>query len=409
VVFPTKINKGNRFLSNLTALRIFLAVCIFSLPILSTSCISPEEVVIEEEVRVLIIEGFLTTEQKKHQIRLTRTAIYGDVFTGQVQAERFAKVVLRDTEGTVFEFNEVSTTVPLWRSPPGSPPPPYNLFGGYSQVFRGFYELDHNCQIEVGKTYTLLITTNDGEEYMSLPQRVTEAPKIDELSIKFRPPLSSPLSASSVFEGGVDIYASFLDNPTETNFYLWRNEGILNLNTNPAACCASCWVPEIPDRGIYIHSDQFTNGNVNKVLTAFIENDGRRFTGNYWAKIKQYTIDQATFQYFSLLVNQLSISGSIFDPPPATIRGNLIHIADNPNRTIGHFWIADVSIDSIMIPGRDFQDVLIIGQFNHDCREYFRRPPFDPRQVHTVSPPFAGSIGHEDHFRSAPTDGPTFP
>jgi hypothetical protein len=38
---------------------------------------------------------------------------------------------------------------------------------------------------------------------------------------------------------------------------------------------------------------------------------------------------------------QISLTGSVFDPPPANIRGNMISLDDNEETVLGYFFASD--------------------------------------------------------------------
>jgi hypothetical protein len=59
----------------------------------------------------------------------------------------------------------------------------------------------------------------------------------------------------------------------------------------------------------------------------------------YRVDLKQYAISQEAYRFLRLVKQQAEISGSIFDPPPATIRGNMISL-DDPNEVVLGYFMA---------------------------------------------------------------------
>ena len=96
--------------------------------------------------------------------------------------------------------------------------------------------------------------------------------------------------------------------------------------------------------------------------------------------IRQSSLTKEAFQFFDLLKNQLSIQGSIFDPPPATIRGNMINLDDPDVAVIGYFRASDVQADTLFIPRSDVEAPRQILEIRDDCRVFgnstIERPVF---------------------------------
>jgi len=325
------------------------------LMVLLLSCIEQLDIITEEERNLLVVEGHITTGEGPHTILLSKSAKYGDVFQGVVRKEENAIVRIRNESGEQVFLEE--------------------FIGGRYQTPAGF-------EAEVGSTYTLLITTRDGNEYISQPETIIQAPKIDSLILRYR---VIPGDVPGNFRSGVEVFSQWTDPEGDKNFYLWRNTGTYLINTRPdlftipdgnggsiAApkdCCAICWVTEEDgDNSVRLFSDRRSNGGVNTEQVAFIEDDGGRFMDKYLVRIEQQSISGEAFQFFELLQNQLSIDGDIFDPPPATIRGNMINLTDPQSPVIGYFRASDVAVDSVFIPGSLLLDTQLPRQVNNDCR-----------------------------------------
>ena len=74
--------------------------------VITTACVTPIDVVINEEINVLVIDGFITTETGPHEIRITRSAKFGDIFVGTIELIAKASVSVRDQTGTVTKLIE---------------------------------------------------------------------------------------------------------------------------------------------------------------------------------------------------------------------------------------------------------------------------------------------------------------
>ena len=339
-------------------MRNFSLILILSV-VFTGSCIDPLDVNIDREVNILIVEGFITTQPGPHSIRLTRSAKYGSIFDGYVRPAQRAKVIIRDSDGLNRRLTE-------------------------GEDGTGVYYTDSNFLPVAGKSYTLLITTANGIEYTSLPEKINKATEILELGTEF----TKTIQENGQFRTGLDILATIQDNPEEENFYMWKNNGTYQTITfpenylardplggpavipAPKPCCKNCWVDETADRLIRLLKDRNINGSLITTKAAHIEDDGVRYTDKYMVRIEQHSLTREAFQFFKLLGDQISISGDIFDPPPATIRGNMINLTNPDENVIGYFRASDVKIDSLFLT----QDMLLekqpLLQIDDDCRTY---------------------------------------
>ena len=108
-----------------------------------TGCIDPIILEQDKEVKVLVVEGGITTEFGPHAIKLTRSAQYGDVFVGEIKNELGAKLFIRDEFGNTVSLLENGN---------------------------GVYTTPSDYKGEVGRKYTLIIISKDGVEYQSYPE-----------------------------------------------------------------------------------------------------------------------------------------------------------------------------------------------------------------------------------------------
>jgi len=359
--------------------RVLRMAVIFSLLLFFDSCIDPINIDIEQDLGILIVEGAITTGPGPHKIRLSWSTRYGGIFDGTVRPANRALVTIRDSDGNNFKLTEET-----FRFPSPRPPSPNVGNPGQETLLTGVYTTTNDFSALLGESYSLLITTVQGIEYTSLPETVIQATDILELSAEFK---KVPIGDKE-FKTGIDVYATIQDAQEEKNFYMWKNTGLYKIRAFPSLrvcenqfgpeplpcpkdCCEHCWVSETrADRSLHILSDNNINGNKTTIFTAFIEDDRARFTDKYLVRIELHTLNREAFQYFSLLKNQLSINGDIFDPPPATLRGNMINLSNPDENVLGYFRVSDISIDSMFLTRDMLLEPRLLLRFNDDCREY---------------------------------------
>jgi uncharacterized protein DUF4249 len=348
-----------------------ISLVLIALIIFIGSCIDPLDIDIDREVNILIVEGSITTLPGPYFVRLSLSAKFGSVLTGAIRPVNRATVLVRDSDGNNYNLSEQIFTF-------------YDPDDRHTHSnLTGVYATDPGFLPEVGKSYSLIIKTSDGTEYTSLPEKIIKVPEILALEAEFK---KIPLG-SDKFKTGLEIFTTFQDPLEEKNFYMWKNTGTYKIFAfpenhvieidgeiaipDPKECCKVCWVTEsIADLSIRLLTDNNVNGNRVTKSVAFIEDDGFRYTDKYLVRIEQHRLSREAFQFFELLDEQLSINGDIFDPPPATIRGNMINLTNPNENVIGYFRASDVSIDSIFLTPEMLLEPAILIPFNDDCREY---------------------------------------
>ena len=315
------------------------------------SCVDPATIEVGESDEIIVVSGFITTEEGPHRVELSRTAKFGSVFDGVITKVTGATVLVRDSEGQVVEFDE---------------------------VLDGIYESPAAFRAEVGETYTLQIETNLGVSYSSLPQTVVDGPEIQELEIRYR---RLPSSDPTNFVSGVEVYSVFDDPAGERNFYFWGIEGTYVVKTFPELfviqgdpdvaapkdCCDRCWLSENNVNTTQLLSDDQLDGERITSLAGLITDDGQRYTERYYANVQQYSLNEEAFNFYSLVASQVSIDGDLFDPPPARIRGNIINLDDPTEEIIGFFGAFSIQERSVFIDRSFLDDTQRLVQINDDC------------------------------------------
>lgn len=334
----------------------FLKKYIFIFSLILYGCIDPYEVSIEDGPQLLTIDGMISSGPGPHTVKLTRSATYGSVFEGLIRPVAGATVIVRDETGKVVFLTEDNEN-------------------------RGNYLTSEEFSGEVGRTYTLQIQLLDGKVYTSLPEKLSAVPPIKNLSYQVeRIPVQGEINDAS----GVQLIVDFEDPAEENNFYYWRKgESVHVLETRPDLftelppsrapapkdCCEVCYRTEqTSNASIFIAKDDNFNGLNARMPAAFILDNALRFVNTFRIDLEQYSISQEAYRFLRLAKQQAELSGSVFDPPPANIRGNMISL-DNPDEVVlGYFMAAGESNKRIYINGSDLDFRQPKGLIIDDCR-----------------------------------------
>ncbi|PZX52555.1 DUF4249 domain-containing protein [Algoriphagus chordae] len=337
---------------------------IYLLLLVQVSCIDPYEVTVAEGPQILTIEGTITSAAGPHTVRLTRGATYGSVFEGLIRPVTGATVIVRDELGNVTYLSE-------------------NLEN------RGDYQSPASFSAIVGRSYTLQIQLTDGKVYSSFPEKVNNVPPIRNLTYQSeRIPVEGEINDAS----GVSFIVDIDDPAEENNFYFWRNSPATyvletrpdlyvdreTMSPAPKDCCAVCYKSETTgNSSFFIANDDNFNGLSTRIKAGFILDDGLRFVNTYRVDLRQLSISAEAYRFLRLVKQQTEISGSVFDPPPANIRGNMISL-DNPDEVVlGYFIAAGETSQRVYINGAELDFRQNVGIIADDCRQV-EGSVFDP-------------------------------
>ena len=321
------------------------------------SCIDPFEVEVPEGVRMLSVEGHITNGPGPHTIKLSRTATYGSVFVDFNRPVIQARVGIREIEtGIVILLNESE---------------------------QGIYRTPTDFNAIAGNSYSLLITTQEGSEYISFPSKIMEVPTLDSLSFST---VSIPTKNRLVSRSGLQLIAHFKDPSDQQNFYFWNlKDQISTVKTypefykprfslptdpfQPKDCCKYCDIPGLgSSKALFLEDDTNFNGLSTNQIAGYIEDDGLRLSFEYRFEFEQMAISEETFRYLRLVNQQMTLTGSVFDPPPANIRGNMVSLTDPDETVLGHFFAAGVSSKKVTLLGSELDLLQFQQPINDDCR-----------------------------------------
>jgi hypothetical protein len=357
----------------------YINIEIFSCMILllwMSSCIDKFNFTSDEPERMLNVEGFITTVPKAHQIRISRVEKFGPEFVGLGRPVLLATVLIKDDLGRVEGLTETGS---------------------------GYYTTSPDFAAEIGRSYNLEIQLLDGRRYVSLKEMAVPVPEVDSVTYhSVRTVTTDRLND----EFGVQVVAHFQDPPGAENYYFWNvlesdfvliTEPELYLlpfdhPTNPRGpapkdCCSRCFHKDLPKpTNIITVSDVDFDGIYQNRRIAYVRDDGLRFKETYRLDIQHLSISPETHRFLRLVDQQLRLTGSVFDPPPANIRGNLISLDDREEQVLGQFFVSDERFLRIYIQ-RDQLEFYLRPQTTvpDDCRDFlqqrnFRMPflPVDP-------------------------------
>lgn len=267
---------------------LFLAL---ALSFLVSSCEDVITVDLDEADPKLVIEAAINwqkgTSGNTQKIKLTTTTGF---YSAQIPKVSGANVTIRNSQNTVFVFNEVGTT--------------------------GEYVCSNFAPV-INETYTLTII-NNGNTYTATETLKAVAP-ISRLE----------QNDQGGFTGNEkEIKTYYLDPVGEPNYYLYKYSYSNQRKSD-----------------FYVDRDEFFDGNE---FFSISQNDELKKDDTI--EVTHYGISRAYYNYMSVLVSIAGNSGGgPFQSPPATVRGNIVNTTAPENFPLGFFSLSEIAVSNYIV------------------------------------------------------------
>jgi len=325
--------------------------------LLLTGCIEPLEVDIKQDDVRLVVNGLISDEPGPYTVMLTQTQTVP--YTPQS--------IPREDGATLFIADDLGNTTSLYQTTPG------------------VYQTQPDFQGQIGRTYTLHITTSKGEKYVSAPETLQAVPDIENINyeVEKRIALDEENRPSDVYWLNASIDTK--DESGQKNYYRWEYEAVYQIDTQPwdycepnplgtacipkpKSCCSTCWVTIYND-AISIHNDWLVNGNeLKKQFITKLPVNNQVFNSRVHLEVKQFSISEAAYDYWNILKTQVNDVSSIQSPPPAFVSGNISSVDNAAKKPLGFFSASAVKKKSIFISTKELGVSLRPLIYPDDCR-----------------------------------------
>lgn len=292
---------------------LLLVTCLFF-----ASCIDEINLKINTNQPKLIVDGLIADSLQEYVIKVNYSAVIGVGTDNIMTPVEGASVVVKEDAGSDFAFAE---TTP----------------GVYVREMAG----------EVGKTYHIEITLPDGSKAMSLPTVLLAAPPIDSVNALLVERETFNNLGNLVTEKKVELHMNTsVANLPERPFLRWRAFGEYEYHEFyvMAFNLKTCYIKENADNNNIAVFDtrELASGVLND--EPFLEtNLNYRFASQYCFSVYQYAISEDEYKYWKSVDAIINIDGSLFDPPPGTVRGNLYNPEDPEQQVLGYFSVCGAS------------------------------------------------------------------
>lgn len=286
---------------------------LFALAISITGCVEPYEPSVTKQVtNYLVVDAVINSTDGSASVNLTRTLpLYADE---PVPRELNATVNIEDQEGAVYPLSEIGN---------------------------GIYE-QSGLAVDTDKQYRLRIRTADNQEYLSQFIPVKNSPPIDSI---FWLPESD----------GTRIFVNTHDDSGNSRYYKWTYQETWEYSSpfastlklvdgqvitrHPSEYINVCWRSFISNNILVGSSIKLQNDIISHYPLVFIPRQSTRLVRKYSILVRQQTITEEAYEYWLQLQQTTESLGSLFDPMPSQINGN-IYNASNPSEPVLGFFSA---------------------------------------------------------------------
>ncbi|HEY1112079.1 MAG TPA: DUF4249 domain-containing protein [Chitinophagaceae bacterium] len=194
--------------------------------------------------------------------------------------------------------------------------------------------------LQTGRDYRLRIRTATGKEYLS-----------DYVTVKTNPPIDS-LSWREV-TGGVGIYASTHNPANDSRYYRWEWDETWEIRSNfrsawkkgspttvvprklPQEDISVCWKTQASTSIVLGSSAKLAGDIISEHPLLIIPPAHEKLAFRYSILVRQYTLSKEAYEYLDLMRKNSETLGSIFDPQPSDIKGNIHSVSDPGEMVIG--------------------------------------------------------------------------
>ncbi|TPE39579.1 DUF4249 domain-containing protein [Pontibacter mangrovi] len=204
-----------------------------------------------------------------------------------------------------------------------------------SETEAGYYTVG-NLGLSPANKYRLYIKTSDGEEYLSEFVAVKQTPEVGAVTWK-------PIDEE------VQLYVSAQDPENDTRYYRWEYEStwqfrsalFTNLKfdgdtvvyrTDSDEEIYYCWRSDHSTTIELSNSTRLSQDVISNYKLLTIPHNSEKLAIKYSILVKQYALTREAYEYWETLKKNTESIGTLFDPLPSQLKGNIrnIHNPDEP-------------------------------------------------------------------------------
>ncbi|MCC5928582.1 MAG: DUF4249 domain-containing protein [Cyclobacteriaceae bacterium] len=294
---------------------------------------------------LLVVEGKITDLPESNLIRISRSRPLNEPAADFPVQNAVVRIVEDGTSG--HQLSEVS---------PG-------LYTTNSDVFKG----------RVGAEYVLHIFLPEKQKnYISKPVRIRQTPPIENLYFEFKEQFVGGAEAPVQ---GYDIFLDTSDPLGNSKFYRWEYHETWMVNAffnsylefvdneirSRTVDISVCYPTSRSTQLLLGTSLNLSEDKIRRQRLAYIDNRTRRLSMAYTMLVRQYVLSPESYEYHRQLQQITENMGTLFDPQPFELVGNMVCEEDPDERVLGYFDAVSVAEKRLWIRRSDVLDFRIPG------------------------------------------------
>ena len=261
--------------------------------------------------RFLVIDGFLNTNGiDSSSIMLTYTQVVSNKNT--FGTELRARVTVEGNKGSTYTFTEIG---------------------------KGLYRLPAQ-KVNPSEQFRIRIKTTANKEYLSEYVEVKQTPPIDSITYKI-----------AADKGSVQVLVNTHDPLNKTRYYRWRFEETWEYHSplisyfeiknkamvDRTSLINVCWQTARPSTILLASTAKLSQDIINDFPVTTITAASNKLRVRYSILVKQSGLTEDGFAYWNSLSKTTEKTGSLFDPQPSQVTGNIKNTANVQELVFGHF------------------------------------------------------------------------
>ncbi|MBI3221044.1 MAG: DUF4249 domain-containing protein [Bacteroidetes bacterium] len=311
--------------------------------VISYSCLEPyPPPTIDGGTSYLVVDGFLDSKTGSANVKLSRIIPLSS--TDVAPAEASAIVKIERNDGTSFTLSERGA---------------------------GNYEAK-NILVDPSKKYRLYIKTNADEEFQSDFLSSKATPAIDSVTWKVYNNLE-----------GVSVLVHTHDATNATRYYFWSYEETYEfdadyfsglklsggtVNAIPLADQTyTCWRTLSSQQILVGSSSRLSVDAIANFPITIIPKRSQKLFKKYSILVRQRALSIDAYTFWENLKKTSEGLGSLFDPQPGKVVGNIYNVTNPSNPVLGYFDISEVTEKRLFISYSDLPDALQLSKPSSSC------------------------------------------
>ncbi len=216
-----------------------------------------------------------------------------------------------------------------------------------------------------------MVQTRDSKQYESAFVTMRETPPIDELTFEYE---DRPVQGVK----GLQFLVSTSDPNNNTWYYRYEYDETWMFRTPYDSYLIwedgqlfqreerinTCWKFNESTNIRITTSKNLTADIIKNFPLLFVSNETDRLKTRYSLNVKQYSLSEESYNYWVELQKATESLGTLFDPQPSIIRGNISNVNDESEVVLGYFDAASIQVERIFVNPNDFERITVPNYYS---------------------------------------------